>query len=62
MCPGLGCHRSTGAHNAQRPLAFPLTARATIEGWDAVTACTADILYPIKVSWSAVCESGTYKG
>lgn len=33
-----------GAQRTHRPLAFPLAARSTIEGWVVVTACTALIL------------------
>jgi hypothetical protein len=37
-------YASAGAQSTQRPLAFPLTARSTMFGWEHVTACTAEIL------------------
>lgn len=38
---------SAGAHNTQRPVAFPLATCSTILGCEQVTACVAEILFII---------------
>lgn len=55
-------HYSGGAHSTQRPLAFPLAARATTPGCEHVTACTALILRATRRQRGAGAGVGAGKG